>query len=780
MRRLAAIFLIIGLCGASELSIKLERALKSKDREAFFSLFLSPGEEERELFSFLKDRKVEEAVVREDRKGDYIYLTMGVLCRGDVLLQQWKVKLKEGKIAWKKMVANFANLMWFEPQDMHAYRIKNFTAKVKDIVFVFKKGTLYLYPTFAFVVGKGNYTFSPSNRIERLHLRHVFGKERLKGKIKALLLRYGPSSVNVKVSFEVLYRKAHEKGHLKLFSKLSKYGGSFYSRFFGRNLFVNPPEAGATCVFVDSSLGNLSYYYSPRERDGIILQNLSNSRIISLYSEAGLFFEGKKPDVEMVDLKVKLFSDGRVRVKALLSLDAGGSRTIGLKLMKGLKVVEAREEGKRIIFLRPSANQLNLYPEGTGKTRIEITYWGRAKQILSYSNMLGFPTQAEVLGGSWIPSIPGDFFKVRAEVSLPEGQICLASAKLVGRVDSRFVFHSQVPVGSFYLIRGNFKKLLERGGKPILTVYSHHASRKKAAQYVDFLQEALRFLSQRLGQLPYPQLYVVFNPSNHYIAQSFPYLLDVRIFRSFPLTYRRYVPDFVVQGEQQVLVHELVHQWFGGAVKPDSYREVWINEGIAQMLSLEIFKNPQPYYSRMRKAVIREKFLPPLVLGGRIGHYRDDLYSYFLHNYMRSGLIFKTLQEFVGEETFYRALRAFIEKKKFSTYRWGELAEHFSLYLGFDGREFFIPWIMTSRRPEVEIRKFRKGDGLQLQVIQKRVVSYRGREYPFVFPLKVMYEKDGKWLSRTFKVRSSTEFFSVPSSKIKVIDYFLPLKLKFK
>ncbi len=780
MRRLAAIFLILGLCGASELSLKLERALKNRDERAFFSLFLSPGQEERELFSFIKERKVEEAVVREDRKGDYLYLTVGVLCKGEVVLQQWKVKVQGGRIVWKKVVANFANLMWFEPQDMHAYRIKNFTARVKDIIFVFKKGTLYLYPTFAFVVGKGRYTFTPSSKIERLYLRHVFGKERLRGKIKALLLRYGPSSQNVRVSFEVLYRKAHEKGHLKLFRKLVKYGGSFYSRFFKRNLYVNPPEAGATCVFPDSSLGNLSYYYSPKERDGIVFQNLSNNRIISLYSEGGFFYEGKKPDMEMINLKVKLFRDGRVRVRALLKLNTGEDRTVGLKLMKGLDVVEAREEGKRIIFLRPSGNQLNLYPEKRGKTQIELTYWGRARQILSYSNMLGFPRQAEVFGGSWIPSIPGDFFRVRAEVSLPEGQSCLASARLVGRVDSRFVFYSQVPVGSFYVIKGNFKKLLEKGGKPVITVYSHHASKKKAAQYADFLQKALAFLSRRLGQLPYPQLYVVFNPSDHYIAQSFPYLLDIRIFRSFPLTYRRYVPDFVLQGEQQVLVHELVHQWFGGVVKPDSYREVWINEGIAQMLSLEIFRERRSYYSRMRKEVTGEKFLPPLVLGGRIGHYRDDLYSYFLHNYMRSSLIFKTLQEFVGEETFYRALRAFIERKKFSTYRWKELAEHFSLYLGFDGREFFVPWIMTSRTPEVVIRKLRRGKGLELQVVQKRIVSYRGREYPFVFPLKVMYEKDGRWLSQTFRVRSKKESFSLSSSKIKVVDYFLPLRLKFK
>ena len=43
-----------------------------------------------------------------------------------------------------------------------------------------------------------------------------------------------------------------------------------------------------------------------------------------------------------------------------------------------------------------------------------------------------------------------------------------------------------------------------------------------------------------------------------------------------------------------VLVHELVHQWFGNAVTPRTWRDLWLSEGFAEFATQEVLGDPDP------------------------------------------------------------------------------------------------------------------------------------------------------------------------------------------
>lgn len=136
-----------------------------------------------------------------------------------------------------------------------------------------------------------------------------------------------------------------------------------------------------------------------------------------------------------------------------------------------------------------------------------------------------------------------------------------------------------------------------------------------------------------------------------------------------------------------VYVHELAHQWFGDAVGPETWKDIWLNEGFAtycEALYVEHLAGQKALRSSMMSK-FDESF------SGTLYNPADDLFSSLVYD--KGAWVLNMLRWEIGDELFFRSLRAYYEKYKYknaSTSDFKEICEESS---GRNLDQFFKQWV---------------------------------------------------------------------------------------
>lgn len=114
---------------------------------------------------------------------------------------------------------------------------------------------------------------------------------------------------------------------------------------------------------------------------------------------------------------------------------------------------------------------------------------------------------------------------------------------------------------------------------------------------------ALDYYQQHFGPFPYSQLALTQFPGN--VSQGWPglvFLSSYAFLNSDELA--RLEPDLVTRLEQeQIVPHEVAHQWWGDLVGWSGYRDQWIMEALANYSALMLLetRNPAEFHQILRK-----------------------------------------------------------------------------------------------------------------------------------------------------------------------------------
>ncbi len=171
-----------------------------------------------------------------------------------------------------------------------------------------------------------------------------------------------------------------------------------------------------------------------------------------------------------------------------------------------------------------------------------------------------------------------------------------------------------------------------------------------------------------------------------------------------------------------IIAHELFHQWFGDYVTCESWANLPLNESMAtygEYLWYEYKYGPEAAdYSWLEQAsqYFEEAEQKQENL---IRFYYDDKEDMFdSHSYAKGGLISHMLRKYVGEEAFYAALNYYLQRNALQSVEVHELRMAFEKVTGEDLNWFFNQWFLAAGHPQLKIEKSYKNGVLNLHVQQ--------------------------------------------------------------
>ncbi len=212
-----------------------------------------------------------------------------------------------------------------------------------------------------------------------------------------------------------------------------------------------------------------------------------------------------------------------------------------------------------------------------------------------------------------------------------------------------------------------------------------------------------------------------------------------------------------------LIAHEIAHQWFGNSATEANWHHAWLSEGFATYFTNLYME--QTYgrdrlvemVNEQRENVInfsKQQMVP--VVNTAVEDYMKLLNA---NSYQKGGWVLHMLRKEVGDEIFWKSIKAYYNKFKLSNALTEDLQAVFEAESGKNLSQFFKQWIYTPGQPDIQFDWSQKGKNLSIQVDQTQADVFQfDLEFDLVF-------EDGSTEREVIKVTKKRQSYKLKTKK---------------
>lgn len=389
-----------------------------------------------------------------------------------------------------------------------------------------------------------------------------------------------------------------------------------------------------------------------------------------------------------------------------IALDFSDAFTVDSATVGGTEVVATRRGNDLVVPAQLSADS---------RTTLTVAYRGTPKPVPMPSKRLDFVegvglradkageawTMQEPYGAlTWYPANdqPSDEAVYDVAITVPPGWSAVAHGTLVAVVPgpdgTTYHWQSEDPVATYLatLAIGKYTRIDDVGPRDLPITYWLRTGRDEGLQpALTRTPELLAWLEERFGPYPFPSAGVVL--VNSYSAMETQQMVtlgaevgtDSRGSRNLGMV-------------EEVLLHELAHQWFGNSVTPKDWRGVWLNEGWA-MYAEWLWAVDQGWGDTKKWrdwALSADRYSRPFA--GPPGNPHPD---HFAENNVYAGpaYLLHLIHEEIGDDAFFALGRSWVQTQRNEQVDRAEFVRFVNEHTGRDFTDLIDRWLDSPTTP---------------------------------------------------------------------------------
>ncbi len=362
----------------------------------------------------------------------------------------------------------------------------------------------------------------------------------------------------------------------------------------------------------------------------------------------------------------------------------------------------------------------------------------------------------------WIPCLdhPSAKASVRFTVTAFANNVVVANGILESSRNNpdttkTWVYRESKPVSPYNMVVavGQFANatLKTNVGVPI-SYYVPQSDRRFAEQGFSPAAPSVLTFSNLIAPYPYGKLALIVGATKFGgMENANTIVFTPTLFQNFLATKPRSQRYNIPNGVEEVIAHEIAHQWFGDSVTEATWADLWLSEGFATYFAgifLEKNEGKVRFHAYMRekaKSYLEyEKTRRTPIFDTETEKLFDLLTP---NNYEKGGWVLHNLRGILGDKAFFDGLRNYYNEHKESTATTSDLRSALEKSSGKDLKEFFERWIYQAGHPiyqtswkqtgkaslEITLKQLQPDDAF-LQPVTIEIVTNKGAQRVTITP----------------------------------------------